>query len=115
MIQQILSGAGLFALAALSSVPAHAQADTGPVFVTFERQGATRSVFEAHCGESKYQVEQVGEGWTFSKDGEQVSEEIDAFLSRALGYFDYSVQLDDLDCGDFGGPGVSEGLNFRVV
>lgn len=103
----------LFSLAVSTS--AHAQADTGPAFVDFEHLGAARTVFEADCGGSEYRVEETGEGWTFRKGGERVSEEVDTFLSRALAYFDYAVQLKALDCGDFGGPGVTEGLNFRVV
>ena len=96
------------------SSPASGQADTSPRFVTFEHEGSNvATVHRASCGGVDYEIEQGPESWAMRRDGETVSPEVDVLLTRSLGYFDH-VAFVDLDCGDFGGPGITEGMRFHV-
>jgi len=82
-------------------------------------QGEVVTLFPARCGGVDYVLSHANDGWTLTRDGETISEEIDAFLTRALGYFNQMVFLTRLDCGDFSNDpnivGVTESFGFNVI
>ncbi len=104
------------AVLALSSTAAcFAQADTEASFVTWEHQGSdVQARFLVRCGEAAYSLQGDHEAWVLERDDAQISASVDAFLTHTLNYFD-RVSLTALNCGNFGGPGITEGLSFAVV